>query len=152
MVDKADEKADAIIKGLTATGIAAGAVPAPMLVPFMAAVASGVVAIGACYGVQLTKDEAWKLIREFFKAAGFVYVSAVVGGHFITWILTVTGLGLPVAMALDAATAAVVAYAVCTAAKHYFKGQTSRREIRDVMRQAMAEARSVARQQAVQNG
>jgi hypothetical protein len=139
-----DEMADNVIKGLVATGIACGAVPAPMLVPFMAAVASGVVAIGACYGVRLSTDEAWKLLREFFKAAGFVYCAALVGGQFITWIIGATGFGLPVALALDAAQAAGISYAVGGAAKNYFKGQNSRSEIRTIMRRALAEARKGA--------
>jgi hypothetical protein len=137
-----DEKADKIIKGLTATGVAAGGVPVPMLVPFMAAVSSGVVAIGACYGVPMSRDQAWKLIREFFKAAGFVYAATFVGGAFITWILTATGVGLPVALALDAAQCAVIGYTVGTAAKHYFKGETSHAELRTIVRGAMAEART----------
>jgi len=136
-----DEKADKIIMGLTATGAAAGGIPVPLLVPFMGAVAGGVVAIGACYGVQLTRDEAWKLIREFFKAAGFVWTATFIGGEFIVWILAATGAGLPVALALDAVQCTVIAYAVSTAAKHYFKGQRSRDEIRAVMRRAASDAR-----------
>jgi hypothetical protein len=137
-----DEKADNIIKGLMATGVAAGGVPVPMTVPFMAVVAGGVVAIGACYDVQLTKDEAWKLIIQFFKAAGLVYAAVFVGAHFTAWILTATGFGVPFALALDAAEGATIAYAVGTASKHYFKGETSRSGIRKVMRDALKESRS----------
>jgi hypothetical protein len=64
----------------------------------------------------------------------------MVGGQFIAWILTATGFGMPVALALDAAQSAAIAYAVGAAAKCYFKGQQSRGDIRAVMRQAMAEA------------
>ena len=137
-----DQKADKIITGLITTGVAAGGVPIPLTVPFMAAVAGGVVAIGACYGVQLTRDEAWKLIREFFKAAGFVWMATAVGGQLGVLILAATGAGYPVALALDAVQGAVIAYAVGTAAKHYFKGQKSRDEIRAVMRSAVSEART----------
>jgi uncharacterized protein (DUF697 family) len=137
-----DEKADRIIKGLTATGVAAGGVPVPLLIPFMATVAGGVVAIGASYGVRLSKEDAWKLIREFFKAAGFVYTATFIGGAFITWILAATGVGYPVALALDAAQCAVIGYTVGTAAKHYFKGERSQSEMRKVVRGAMAEARA----------
>jgi hypothetical protein len=136
-----DEKANRIIKGMVAAGVTAGSVPVPALVPFMGAVAGGVVAIGACYGVELSKRDAWKLIREFFKAAGFVYMSALVGSHFMVWLLTPTGLGTPLAVAIDAATCAAVAYAAGTAAQHYFKGQTSHDELRAVVRGAVAEAR-----------
>ncbi|GID91608.1 DUF697 domain-containing protein [Amorphoplanes digitatis] len=136
-----DEKADRIIKGMVATGVAAGGVPVPLLIPFMGAVAGGVVAIGTCYGVELSKRDAWKLIRQFFKAAGFVYMSALVGGQFMVWLLTPTGLGTPAAMALDAVTSAAVAYAAGTAAKHYFKGHTSQAELRAIVRGAVVEAR-----------
>lgn len=137
-----DEKANRIIKRMMAGGAVAGGVPVPALVPFMGVVAGGVVAIGSCYGVQLTKGDAWKLIREFFRAAGFTFTAGMVGGHFTTWIISATGLGLPVALALDAAQCTLIAYAVGTAAKHYFKGATSRAELRTVMRDALAEARA----------
>jgi uncharacterized protein (DUF697 family) len=65
-----EQKADRIIAGMASTGVMVAVIPLPLGVPFMAAVATGAVAIGACYGIKLTKDEAWKLIREFFKAAG----------------------------------------------------------------------------------
>jgi hypothetical protein len=126
-----DEKANRIIKGMVAAGVTAGSVPVPALVPFMGAVAGGVVAIGACYGVELSKRDAWKL----------VYMSALVGSHFMVWLLTPTGLGTPLAVAIDAATCAAVAYAAGTAAQHYFKGQTSHDELRAVVRGAVAEAR-----------
>ena len=113
-----------------------------MLVPFMGTVAGGVVAIGTCYGVGLSRDEPRKLIREFFKAAGFVWTSAFVGTQFLAWIATATGVGIPVMIALETAEASLIAYVVGTAAKHYFKGQRSRDQIRTVMRSAMSEGRA----------
>jgi uncharacterized protein (DUF697 family) len=137
-----DEKADKVIAGLLASAAAAAAIPLPLTVPFMAVVAGGVVAIGSCYGVTLTKADAWKLIREFFKAAGFVWGAANVGGVVISWVLAVTGAGYPVAVTLDAATGMTVAYAIGHAAKHYFRGETSKDQIRAAMRDAVRQAKA----------
>jgi uncharacterized protein (DUF697 family) len=137
-----DEKADRIVKGLVVTGAAAGGIPVPLLVPFMVSMAGGVVAIGACYGVSLTKDEAWKLIREFFKAAGFAFMATQVGGLVIGTVMAMTGFGYPVALAMDAAQCAVIAYAIGAAAKHYFKHDQSLSGIRGVIREATRAAKA----------
>lgn len=55
--------------------------------------AGGVVGIGASYGVTLTKDEGWKLVKEFFKAAAFTYAATIVGGKLISFAVAVTGIG-----------------------------------------------------------
>ena len=134
MSKTADEKADAIIKGMVATGVATAVIPLPLGVPFMGAVASGVVAIGACYGAQLNKDEAWTLVKEFFRAAGITYMALNVGWTFISAILNFTGLGYPAAVALDATQATAISYAVGSAAKYYFSGQRNRKELGKIMR------------------
>lgn len=69
-------------------------------VPFMGVLAGGVVGIGASYGVTLTKDEGWKLVKEFFKAAGFTYAATIVRGKLISFAVAVTGIGYPGAVAL----------------------------------------------------
>jgi hypothetical protein len=124
-----DQKADRIIAGMVSTGVATAVVPLPLGIPFMGAVAGGVVAIGACYSVSLSKDEAWKLIREFFKAAGFTFFALNVGWQFITWIMYATGAGAPVAMALDTTQCVAIAYAVGEAAKFYFSKQAFNRQL-----------------------
>jgi uncharacterized protein (DUF697 family) len=141
----AEQKTDKIIKGMVSAGVATGVIPLPLGLPFMAAVATGVVAIGACYGVELTRDEAWKLIREFFKAAGFTFFATNVGWQFITGLMYATGFGSPFAAALDTAQCVAIAYAVGAAAKHHFSGQRSRRELGAVMRSAYLERKSSGR-------
>jgi uncharacterized protein (DUF697 family) len=136
-----DERADQIIKGMASTGVAVGLIPVPLGIPFMAAVGTGVIAIGRCYGVELTKDEAWKLVREFFKAAGITYMATAVGWQFITALAKATGFGYPVAAALDAAQAAIIAYAVGAASKAYFKGERNNKQLGAVLRSAVTEAR-----------
>jgi uncharacterized protein (DUF697 family) len=140
-LETAEQKADAIIKGLMSSGVATAVIPLPLGVPFMAVVAGGVVGIGTCYGVKLTKDEAWSLIKEFFKAAGLTFMALNVGWLFISAILTFTGAGYPVAVALDATQATAIAYAVGSSAKFYFSGQRSRKELGEMMRESFKEAK-----------
>jgi uncharacterized protein (DUF697 family) len=136
-----EQKADAIIKGMMSSGVAGAIIPLPLGIPFMGVVAAGVVGIGVCYGVELTKDEAWKLIKEFFRAAGLTFMAINVGGLFISAVLNFSGAGYPVAVALDAAQATAIAYAVGTSAKVYFSGEHSRKELGAVMRNAFKEAK-----------
>jgi uncharacterized protein (DUF697 family) len=141
----ADEKADKIITGLMGTAVAGALIPLPLAVPFMAAVAGGVVAIGTCYGVTLTKNDAWKLVREFFKAAGLTWTAINVGSVFISSVLYATGAGAPVAITMDVVQSTAIAYAVGQAAKHYFKGNRSRDELGARMRDAFRERTAAMR-------
>lgn len=136
-----DERADQIIKGMASTGVAVGLIPLPLGVPFMGVVGAGVVAIGRNYGVELTKDEAWKLVREFCKAAGMTYMATLVGWQFITALGKATGFGYPVAAALDATQAAIIAYAVGAAAKAYFKGERNKKVLGAVLRDGAREVK-----------
>jgi uncharacterized protein (DUF697 family) len=140
-LETAEQKADAIIKGLMSAAVATAVIPLPLGVPFMAVVAGGVVAIGTCYGVELTKDEAWRLIKEFFKAAGVTFMGLNVGWLFISAILNFTGAGYPVSVALDATQGSAIAYAVGSSAKFYFSGQRSRKELGEMMRESFKEAK-----------
>ena len=139
MLETAEEKADAVIAGMVSAGLAGAVIPVQLTIPFMATVAGGVVGIGRCYGTELTKDEAWKLVREFFKAAGFTYMAINAGSLFISQALYVTGLGYPAAVAMDAASSTAIAYSVGAAAKAYFSGQRSRKELGAVMRNNLRE-------------
>jgi uncharacterized protein (DUF697 family) len=135
-----DERADRIIKGMATASAAMGVLPIPVL-PFMATAATGVVAIGRCYGVELTKDEAWKLIKQVFKAAGTTYMATYVGWNFILMLGKATGFGIPVAMVLDGAQSAAISYAVGAAAKAYFKGERNNKVLGAVLRNAVTEAK-----------
>jgi uncharacterized protein (DUF697 family) len=141
----ADEKADTIIKGMVTTGVATGVIPLPLGIPFMAAVATGVVAIGSCYGVEITRDEAWKLIREFFKAAGFTFAATQIGWQFISGLMYATGLGSPLAVVLDTTQCIAISYAIGAAAKHYFSGQRNQRELGAIMRSVYLKEKAARR-------
>lgn len=87
------------------------------------------------YGVQLTKDEAWKHITQFIRAAGLTFAGCYFGSQILSLILTSTGVGYPVAVAMDAAISGAIAYAVGAAAKAYFKGERNNAELGRIMRE-----------------
>ena len=67
----ADEKADGVIETMVVAVLGTSVIPAYVNWSITAsAMGTGVVAIGLCYGVKLTREEAWKLIRKFVHAAG----------------------------------------------------------------------------------
>ena len=71
-----DKNADIAIKAMIAATVGAAMIPAHVNWAFMATIlGGGVVSIGLCYGVQLTKEEGWKLVQQFFVAAGTLFVA-----------------------------------------------------------------------------
>lgn len=125
-----DENADtAVVAMMTAASVAAS-VPGPVnWVAFSAVLGSGVVAIGLAYGTQVTKDEAYKLIKQFVLGAGFTFLALTVGSKILGTILAVTGLGYFAAVAMDVAISTAIAYAVGESAKAYFKGERNKKEL-----------------------
>jgi hypothetical protein len=118
----ADEQADAVIKAMVAGMVAAAVVPAQVnWALIVAGMGTGVIAIGQCYGVEMTKDEAWKLIKQFFIAAGFTFMGLTIGTKFFSAMLASTGIGYGAAVCLDIALGAPLAYAVGSCAKTYFR-------------------------------
>ncbi len=83
-----DENADKAIKAMITAAVGVAVVPVYVNWALTASVlGSGVVAIGLCYGVELTKDEAWKLVKQFIFAAGSFFLAANVGSKFIAMVL-----------------------------------------------------------------
>jgi uncharacterized protein (DUF697 family) len=122
--DARDQNADLAIGGMVTAVVATAIVPAHVNWALTAgAMGTGVIGIGLCYGVELTKDEAWKLIQQFFAAAGGWFLAMNVGSKFLAAIIQSTGIGYGPAVALDAAISAAAAYALGEAAKAYFKGE-----------------------------
>ena len=61
-----DQDADVAIKTMMAAVVGTAVVPAHVNWALTAsAMGAGAVAIGKCYGVQLTKDEGWKFVKQF---------------------------------------------------------------------------------------
>ena len=142
MLETPEQRSDAIIAGMAATGVATALIPAPVGLVFMAAVASGVVAIGACYGVEMTKEQAWKLVIQFFKAAGLTYMALNVGWVFISGILTMTGAGHVASVVLDATQATAISYGVGYAAKAYFSGERRQKELGKIVREQFVKVKA----------
>lgn len=117
-----DEQADDAIRTMVATVVGTAAIPAHVNWSLTAtAMGAGVVAIGLIYDVQLTKEEGWKLVKQFFLGAGFWFVTMNVGSKIFTAILESTGIGYLGGVALDGAISAASAWAIGACAKEYFR-------------------------------
>lgn len=148
-VSECDKNADTAIKTMIAACVGGAVVPAHINWTIVAgAMGTGVVAIGLCYEVKLDKDEAWKLIKQFFLAAGTMFLMVNVGSKIISIILASTGIGYVGAVALDAAISAAQAYAVGACAKEYFrrdflgKGKPSKKELGKIFREAFKQKKA----------
>lgn len=132
----ADEQADRAINAMMATVIGTAAIPTYVNWAITAtAMGTGVVAIGLCYGVELTRDEAWHLIKQFFSAASFWFLGMVIGTRILSLIMTSTGIGYFGAVALDASVSAAIAYAIGSCSKAYFKGVKNKEQLGKLFRE-----------------
>lgn len=121
-ISQRDSNADVAIKTMMATIAGFVLVPAHVNWALIAgAMGAGVMAIGLIYDVKLNKDEAWKLIKQFIYAAGFMFAALNIGSKFFAAIAESTGIGYAGGVALDAAINIPLAYAVGCTAKAYFR-------------------------------
>lgn len=135
MSTESDEKSDQAIIAMVTAVTGTAIIPAHVNWALTAtAMGVGVVAIGNCYGVQVNKEEAWQLIKEFIRAAGFWYVGMAVGSKIVAAILSSTGIGHIGAIALDATISAAIAYATGACAKVYFKGERNKKVLGEAFR------------------
>ncbi len=147
-----DEKADKAIKSMVVAVVGTAAVPAHVNWALTAtAMGAGVIAIGVCYDVKLTKDEAWKLVKQFFLAAGSWFIAMNIGSKIFAMILSSTGIGHFGAMALDGAISGAAAYAIGACAKEYFrrdylgKSAPTKKELGDLFREAFKKKKAEAK-------
>lgn len=138
-----NENADKAIAGMMATVVGTALVPAHVNWALTAsAMGAGVVAIGICYDVKLSKDEGWKLVKQFIMSAGFWFLSMNVGSKIISALMQTTGIGYGAGVAIDAATSAAFAWAIGATAKEYFqreylgKVKLSKDELGEIFRKA----------------
>lgn len=109
---------------------------------------AGAVAIGKCYDVQLTKDEGWKLVKQFVLSAGMWFLSMNVGSKILSALMQSTGVGYAVGMALDAASSAAFAWAIGSTAKAYFRNEylgnsrLTKEELGRIFREAFKEQKN----------
>ncbi|MGZ8159705.1 MAG: hypothetical protein ACXWT1_18330 [Methylobacter sp.] len=141
--DNCDECADKAINTMVAGAAGLAIIPAQVnWALYAGALGAGVIAIGLSYDVKLTKDEAWKLVKQFFLAAGFGFLAANLGAKFMAAALTTTGIGHVGAVALDASISGGTAYAIGGAAKAYFKGERNKDKLGQIMREHFSKAKS----------
>lgn len=148
-IEECDRNADTAIKTMIAACVGGAVVPAHINWTIVAAaLGAGVVAIGVCYDVKMNKDEAWKLIKQFFLAAGTVFLMLNIGSKIISIILASTGIGYAGAVGLDTVVSGAQAYAVGACAKEYFrrdflgKKRPSKEELGQIFRDAFKKKKS----------
>lgn len=138
----ADAKADAVIATMVSTVIGAAVIPAYINWSITATImGAGVVAIGRCYGIELTKDEGWHLVKDFILGAGLWFAGLVLGSRIISMLLTSTGVGYAGAVAMDAAVSAALACAIGESAKMYFKGERDKGKLGKTFRSKFRSAK-----------
>ena len=138
-----NENADKAIAGMMATVVGTALVPAHVNWALTAsAMGAGGVAIGLCYDIKLSKDEGWKLVKQFIMSAGFWFLSMNVGSKILSALMETTGIGYGAGVAIDAATSAAFAWAIGATAKEYFqreylgKVKLSKDELGEIFRKA----------------
>jgi uncharacterized protein (DUF697 family) len=147
-----DEKADNAITAMVSAVIGTALVPAHVNWALTgSAMGAGVIAIAACYKQHLSKDEAWKLVKDFFLAAGAWFVAMELGTKIFSAILSTTGIGHVAAVGLDGAISGVAAYAIGRVAKEYFRrgylgdSRPTKQEIKTMFRDAFAKKKAELR-------
>ena len=139
-----DQDADVAIKTMMAAVVGTAVVPAHVNWALTAsAMGAGAVAIGKCYGVQLTKDEGWKFVKQFVLSAGMWFLSMNVGSKILSMLMESTGFGYAVGAALDA-----FAWAIGSTAKAYFrneylgKSKLTKEELGEIFRKAFRDQKN----------
>ena len=142
-VYECNEKADLAIAAMVTTVVGTAVVPAAVNWAVTAsAMGTGAVAIGKCYGIKLTSDEGWKLVKQFVYAAGGWFLGLNVGSKILTALMQFTGLGYGAGVALDATVSAALAWAIGATSKEYFrreylgKSKLSKDELGKIFREA----------------
>ena len=119
-----DEKADKAIKVMIISIVGGVIVPAAINWGIVAAaMGTGCVAIGKCYGFNLTRNDGWKLVKQFILGAGFMFVALNVGSKILAIVMQATGMGYAGGVVLDGIISAAQAWAVGGCAKEYFRSQ-----------------------------
>lgn len=144
-----NQDADVAIKTMMAAVIGTAVIPAHVNWALTAStMGAGAVAIGKCYGVQLTKDEGWKFVKQFVLSAGMWFLSMNVGSKIFSMLMESTGFGYAVGATLDAAVSAAFAWAIGSTAKAYFrneylgKSKLTKEELGEIFRKAFRDRKN----------
>ncbi len=151
-----DKKANKAVMAMTGAGVGVGFVPVMVDVAvLMAAMGGGVVSIGTCYDMRLTKEDAAELIKEFFKAAGMTFSMVFAGQKITASILKSNPVTYVPTMIADAAMCGTIAFAVGETSKKYFRrlasGKTvSKNDMKKWMTEGKKNGKSIAKEYAEQ--
>lgn len=132
-----DRKANTVIYQMIAQVAVTGGFPAIVNWAFTSTLMGiGVMRIGNVYGVSMNRKAAWKLIVQFFKAAGFWYFSLYVSSKILAAVFQGTGIGYIAGASLDVVISSAIAFAIGMTAKAYFQGEQRNSELGNIMRTA----------------
>lgn len=121
-IEQCDSDADDVITAMIAGMVAGAITPAAInWTIVIAAMGTGTVSIGKCYGYSITKEGGSDLVKQFFLSAGTTWLMLNVGAKIITALIQFTGIGYGPAAAVDAVISGAQAYAVGGCAKAYFR-------------------------------
>jgi hypothetical protein len=131
------QKADAAIAAMVGSVIATALVPAQVNWALTAsAMSAGVCAIGLCYGVELSKGEAWMLVRQFISAGGMWYGGMIIGSKLLSALICSTGIGYAPAVGLDASASAALAFSIGAGSKAWFEGERDKQRLAAIVQSA----------------
>ena len=148
------QKADKAVMAMTLTGVGIGFAPVGIdIAAFMALMGTGVVSIGACYGLELNKEEAGELIKHFFKAAGLTLSMVMVGSKLVYSLMKSNPVTYLPFMIADAVIDGTTAYAVGSTSRNYFQRKAqgkkaTEEEIKRWMEEGKIKGKKVAKQAA----
>ena len=148
-ISECDDAADKAIAVMTGAIVGEALLPAHVNWAIAATtMGAGVVAIGLAYDVKLTKDEAWKLVKQFFLAAGFCFIALNIGSKIFAMVIESTGIGYMAGVALDCTISGAAAWAIGSCAREYFRrdylgqGKPSTKELGEIFRQKFRQKKS----------
>lgn len=114
--------ADSAILAMTIAGVGIGFAPVMLdIAIFMTEAGIGVVTIGKCYNMKLSKEDAGDLIKQFFKAAGLAYSMVFTCEKLGTSALKSNPVSYIPAMIADAVMCGSISYAIGSTSKRYFR-------------------------------
>ena len=140
-IQEMDKKADLAVGTMMAAGVGIGLAPVLLdMVTVSAVMGAGVIAVSACYGQQLTKDDAAELIKQFFKAAGTSYSIMFMGVKITNSLLKSTPVTYLPFMIADAVVCGAASFAVGITAKNFFHRRAQGKKVTpEEMKQWMKE-------------
>lgn len=117
-----NDAADKAILTMTLAGVGIGFAPVMLdIAMFMTEAGIGVVAVGKCYNMKLSKEDAGDLIRQFLRAAGLAYSMVFTCEKLGSSALKSNPVSYIPAMIADAVMCGSISFAIGSTSKRYFK-------------------------------